>query len=173
MYQVGEWIFYGNVGACQVTEVSKRVIPGIDGERWYYTLLPYEDSCSISTPAETGKIFMRPLITREEAIALIDDIPNIQAEAYYNTVLRQLSEHYDKALKTHDCLTLIRMTMSIHMKRTEAILQKKKLGAVDEKFMKRAEDLLFGELAVALGLEKKEVPVYIADRMVQLEKLEA
>ena len=173
MYQVGDWIFYGNVGACQVTEVSKRVIPGLNEEHWYYTLLPFEDSCSISTPADTGKVFMRPVLTRSEAIALIDHIPEIHAEAYYNSALRQLSEHYEKAIKSHDCLTLIQLTMSIHMKRAEALLHKKKLGAVDEKFMKRAEDLLFGELAVALGMERNAVPGYIAGRVAELEKLEA
>ena len=35
----------------------------------------------------------------------------------------------------------------------------------NEKFMKKAEDLLFGELAVALGIKKEEVPVYIGTRL--------
>ena len=132
----------------------------------YYTLRPLEDSCSISTPAN-GKIFTRPLITREEAEALIDAIPEIDAQAYHNPVLRQLSEHYEKSLNTHDCLSLIKMTMSIHAKKEAAVSQKKKLGAVDEKFMKRAEDLLFGELSVALGIRKAEVADYIARRLAE------
>ena len=36
--------------------------------------------------------------------------------------------------------------------------------------MKKAEDLLYGELAVALGIRKKQVPDYIAS---QLERQEA
>ena len=31
--------------------------------------------------------------------------------------------------------------------------------------MKKAEDLLYGELAVALGIEKKKVPAYIASAL--------
>jgi CarD family transcriptional regulator len=166
MYQVGDWIFYGNTGACQVTDVSERKLPGMEKEMLYYTLRPLEDSCSISTPAN-GKIFTRPLITREEAEALIDAIPEIDAQAYHNPVLRQLSEHYEKSLNTHDCLSLIKMTMSIHAKKEAAVSQKKKLGAVDEKFMKRAEDLLFGELSVALGIRKAEVADYIARRLAE------
>lgn len=164
MYQVGDWIFYGNTGACKVTDVSERKLPGMEKEMLYYTLQPLDDSCSISTPAN-GKIFTRPLITREEAEALIDAIPDIDAEAYHNPVLRQLSEHYEKSLNTHDCLSLIKMTMSIHAKKEAAVSQKKKLGAVDEKFMKRAEDLLFGELSVALGIRKAEVADYISRRL--------
>lgn len=165
MYQTGEWIFYGNIGACQVTDVSERKIPGMDKEILYYTLLPLNDSCSISTPALNGKVFMRPLISKEQAEALIDAIPDIDVEAYHNPVLRQLSEHYETALNSHDCLSLIKMTMSIHAKKEAAVNQKKKLGAVDEKFMKKAEDLLFSELAVALGIRKEEVPTYIGTRL--------
>ena len=164
MYQVGDWIFYGNTGACRVTDVSERKIPGIENEMLYYTLQPLDDNCCISTPAH-GKIFMRPLITKAEAEALIEEIPNIDAKAYHNSVLRQLSEHYETALNTHDCLSLIKMTMSIHAKKEQAATQKRKLGAVDEKFMKRAEELLFGELAVALGIRREEVVDYIAQRL--------
>ena len=170
MYQVGDWIYYGNVGACQVTEIRKMKIPGMDREHLYYTLLPFEDSCSISTPADSGKIFMRPLISKEEAEELIAAIPKIDVQAYYNPVLRQLSEHYEAVLATHDCRQLVGLTKSIYYKRQEAAECKKKLGAVDERFMKKAEDLLYGELAVALGIRKKQVPDYIAS---QLERQEA
>lgn len=165
MYQVGEWIYYGNVGACQVVGIRKMKIPGMDREQLYYTLQPFEDSCSISTPADGGKIFMRPLLSKEEAEELIAAIPDIHVQAYYNPVLRQLSEHYEDMLNTHDCRNLIRMTMSIYHKQQEAQESKKKLGAVDERFMKKAEDLLYGELAVALGIEKKKVPAYIASAL--------
>ena len=167
MYQVGDWIFYGNVGACQVTDVSQRNIPGMGKNVMYYSLQPLCDNCSISTPVN-GKIFMRPLISKEEAEALIEAIPDIDARAYHNPVLRQLSEHYEAALNTHDCLALIRMTMSIHAKKEAAASQKKRLGAVDEKFMKRAEELLFGELSVALGIERNKVTEYIEQRLEEL-----
>lgn len=169
MYQVGDWIFYGNVGACKVTDIRKMKVPGIDREHLYYTLQPLEDSCCISTPADTGKVFMRPLISKEEAESLITAIPQFDAEAYHNPVLRQLSEHYETVLDTHDCRELIRLTMSIYIKRQEAVESKRKLGAVDERFMKKAEDLAYGELAVALGIEKKKVPEYIAERIEALE----
>ena len=43
---------------------------------------------------------------------------------------------------------------------------------VDERFLKRAEELLFSELAVALGIEKDEVPGYISSRVRQLRREE-
>ena len=164
MYQVGDWIFYGNIGACQVIDISERKIPGMEHAALYYTLQPFSDTCSISTPTN-GKVFTRPLISKEEAEALIAELPKIDAVAYHNPVLRQLSEHYESALNTHDCLSFARMAMSIHAKKELAERQKKKLGAVDEKFMKRAEELLFSELAIVLGIPKNEVPAYISARI--------
>ena len=43
--------------------------------------------------------------------------------------------------------------------------QRQKFGTVDERFMKRAEELLFGELAAALGIPREEVPRYIEARL--------
>ena len=40
-------------------------------------------------------------------------------------------------------------------------MEKKKLGAIDERFMKEGEALLFGELAAALDIQPQEVPRYI------------
>ena len=38
---------------------------------------------------------------------------------------------------------------------------------VDERFMKQAEQLLFGELAAALGITPEQVPGYIAAEVAQ------
>jgi CarD family transcriptional regulator len=55
--------------------------------------------------------------------------------------------------------------MSLYDKRREVANEKKKFGAVNERFMKRAEDLLFGELGAALGIPRDEVPDYISSRI--------
>ena len=68
-------------------------------------------------------------------------------------------------MTSHDCHRLVRLTMSIHQRERQALASKRKVGAMDEKYMKRAESLLFGELAVALGIERDAVPSYIASRV--------
>ena len=165
MYQVGDWIFYGNIGACQVKEIGRKKIPGVEKEHLYYTLQPLNSDCSISTPADSEKVFMRPVISKDEAEHLIGMIPTMTPKAYYNAALRQLTEHYESLLNSHDCQELIQMTMSIYEKKKEVTMQKRKLGAVDEKFMRKAEELLFGELSIALGIEKNQVQDYIVNQI--------
>ena len=55
--------------------------------------------------------------------------------------------------------------MAIHLKRRRAEAQNRRLGMVDERVMKQAEQLLFGELAAALDIPYEEVQPYIAGRM--------
>ena len=163
MYQPGDMIIYGSTGVCRVEEITTPDFEK-DKNRQYYALEPVYQDGVIYTPVDT-KVFMRPVITEEEANKLIDQIPTMQTEAYHNSVLRELEEHYNAYLKSHDCGDLLELGRSIYIKKQEMLSQHRKFGAVDERFMKRAEDLLYGELAVSLGIEKSEVSNYIANRV--------
>ncbi len=43
--------------------------------------------------------------------------------------------------------------------------QRRQFGQVDARFMKRAEDMLYGELSVALDIPKDQVQAYIGRRV--------
>lgn len=163
MYQPGDMIIYGSTGVCKVQEITTPDFEK-DKEKLYYALDPVYQDGVIYTPVDT-KVFMRPVITREEANALIDKIPTMKTAAYHNSALRELEEHYSAYLKSHDCGDLIELAMSIYAKKKDLLSQHRKFGAVDERYMKRAEDLLDGELAVALGIEKDQVGAYISERV--------
>ncbi len=165
MFAVGDQIIYGGMGVCVVEAIEQRRQPHSREEYSVYCLRPLYQKCSVTTPTDNDKVFMRPVITREEAMELIDAIPTVRAEPYHNKVLRQLSDYYESRIKRYDCSELVELTMSLYAKRREAEEQKKKFGALDERYMKRAEELLFGELAVALELPKEEVQAFIARRL--------
>jgi len=165
MYEVGQMIVYGTRGVCRVAAVSPGgTSSGGDAGRLYYTLEPLYQSCVIYAPVD-GKVFMRPVITREEAEQLIDSIPDVQPEACFTRDLRELKEHYEASIFSHDCAELVALSMSIYEKRRAAERQKRRLNQTDERFMKQAEQLLFGELATALGIPSEQVPDYISKRV--------
>ena len=70
MYEIGQLIVYGNEGVCRVEEIGTPKISGVDKHRDYYTLAPIYREGKVFTPVDS-KVFMRPVITREEALALI------------------------------------------------------------------------------------------------------
>ena len=66
MYQIGDLIVYGSTGVCRVEAVeTPRHRPG-EEERQYYLLRPLYQDGTIRIPVDT-KVFMRPVISREEA----------------------------------------------------------------------------------------------------------
>ena len=163
MYRVGDLIQYGGIGVCRMAGTVKQNIG--DGERLFYAMTPLYYDGTIFAPVDSEKLRIRPILSREEADRLIDGIRFLQPEAYHTPVLGQLAEHYELFFKTNDCADLVALTMSIYTKKREAEQGRRKLGAVDERYMKRAEDLLFGELAAALGIGRSDVPRYIAARV--------
>jgi len=158
MYQPGEMIVYGRTGVCRVEGIRRE--KGQD----FYALKPLYQTCDILTPVN-GKVFTRPVLTRQEAEALIDCIPEMQVEVCEGKPLRELTEHYQAAIATHDCRDLIELTMSIYAKKKTAEKEKRKFGAVDDRYLKEGEALLFGELAVALDVPVEEVPRFISGRL--------
>ncbi len=158
MFAPGELIYCGRRGVCRVEGIDE-----IDG-RSYYHLEPLYYTCTIHTPVD-GKVFMRPVMTRAEAEALIELIPNVEAPPVQSKAIRELTERYQAKINTHEAAELLAMLMSIHAKKQQLQMEKKKLGAIDERFMKEGEALLFGELAAALDLQPQEVPRYIQKRL--------
>lgn len=159
MFAVGELIAYGNTGVCRVEKLEQ------DESGMRYVLRPLYQNCVITLPVESKKIFMRPLISRDEALSLIDSIPSVSAEPYHNKVMRQLIDHYEEALRDYDCAGLVEVVISICAKKKQLEQERRKFGSIDERYLKRAESLLFGELAAVLELPREGVRAYIAERL--------
>lgn len=164
MFEIGDYVIYGNTGACQITGITERPVRG-GGRRRYYTVKPLYQTCVIYAPVDSDKVFIRPIISKSEAEHLIDSISSIRAEACQSLVMKELAERYATSLRAHNCGDLIELTMSIYAKKQTTLASGRKIGAVDATFMKRAEELLFGELAVALNIPREEVPRYIESRI--------
>ncbi|MBW7572392.1 CarD family transcriptional regulator [Caproiciproducens faecalis] len=164
MYQIGEWIVYGNDGVCKVEAVGILDIPGVNKGKVYYTLCPAFRNGKIFTPVDTN-VFMRPVITFDKVQELISLVPFIGENVYNNPNKKLLEDHYQEFFQTHDCSDLIKIIKSVYTKKVDAADQGKKLGQMDERFMKRAEDLLFGEFAVVLGIPKESVKSYIVGNL--------
>jgi len=165
MFQPGEIIVYGNTGVCRIMEITKPNLPGVDREREYYLLSPLFQDGKIYSPVDNTKVFIRPVISKKQAEEMIDMIPEIQTKQINSISTQQLSEKYQEYFNTHNCTDLLELIMSIYAKKQHQLSLKHKVGQIDERYMRKAEELLYGELAVALDITPKEVPDYIATRL--------
>ena len=106
-------------------------------------------------------VFMRPAMTREQAQELIHEIPSIRAEICTERNPTTLRVHYEASLQSHECRRLISLIKGIRRKGEETVKKGRKMGQVDQRYRKKAENLLHGELAIALGMSQEEVAEYI------------
>ena len=168
MFEKDALVVYGRTGVCRVLDVTVpdfcRTAPGERGTL-YYVLRPLYQDRIIYAPADNPQLPLRPILTEEEALALVDLIPSVQAKAYYGVSVQDLRDHYQSMLQTNRCADLMEMVLSIYAKKARAEQTHKKFGAVDERFMRQAEALFAGEIAASLGITPEEVPDYIARRV--------
>ncbi len=166
MYQSGDFVVYSSTGVCCVEGVG--IPDGIsDDGTQYYKLRPVFDSEVIYTPVDT-KAFMRPIMSKEQAERLIDRIPEIPEDVCSGQDMKMLSESYRACLSTHENDDLVRLIKSVYQKNQRTVRAGRHLGQTDQNYMKRAEKLLYGELAVALGMQFDEVQPYICKRLEEM-----
>lgn len=168
MFQKDDLVVYGRTGVCRVTDVTEPdFCRGGAGEehKLYYVLSPLFQDGTIYAPVDNFKVTIRPILTAAEAKRLVDAIPVSRAEAYYGCSTQDLRDHYQTLLQAGDCCALMELVSSIYAKKAQAEQAKRKFGAVDEHFMKQAEQLLGGELAAALNLPVNEVLDRIAAKL--------
>lgn len=160
MFEAGSYIIYGTKGVCKVERIGNINVPGVDQQRLYYTLSPVnERSGTIYTPVENSKVAMRKVISREEALALIDEIPTIESLWIPNDKERE--QLFQKALLTCDCKEAVKIIKTLYLKKQKRLAAGKTATAMDQKYLQYAQDQLYDELAIALDMDKNQVESYI------------
>lgn len=163
MFGIGELVVYGGEGVCRVERIGAAEIAGADKGRMYYTLLPLYRSGQVLTPVDTG-VLMRPVMTREQAEELIAALPELPPEGAPAGSTRAAKDFYHSLVMSYDCRRLAALIKAASQKRTAALAHGKKVSQLDERYLKRAEDELYGELGAALGLDRSAVAGYIRAR---------
>ncbi|MDD5922312.1 MAG: CarD family transcriptional regulator [Eubacteriales bacterium] len=165
MFKENDLIMYGGTGVCRVQKITKEDFGGKIEPKLYYILQPLYQTGVIYAPVDNDKVFMRPVISREQADELIDEFPDVTTEVFKSSSTQQLLKHYQSVIDSHELLGLVKLAKSIHQKSDDAKKQNRHIGQIDKKFMHLAEDLLFGELAAALKIPREDVTSYIHKRL--------
>ncbi len=160
MFDIGQKIIYGENGVCTVEKIAPLEMSGAPKDKLYYHLTPLVGSGTYFAPIDTGA-FMRPTISREEAEALIDAIPGIAPAICNDSRFNHVDAFYREQFKLHSNEALVAVIKGLRL-RMEA---KKTRSTRAEATMKRAKDILHGELSVALDMDIRNVEDYITERV--------
>jgi len=171
MYKIGDFIVYGSNGVCQIEKIGPMDSPVIPKDKLYYTLHPhYVKGSTIFTPVDNQKVVMRPVLTKEAALELVNDIRNIDMLWIGDEKKRE--QQYKEAFRTCDCRELVKIIKTIYIRRQSRLAEGKKVTTQDEKYFRMAEDALYGELAISLGMSREETKQYVIERVSEQEESE-
>lgn len=155
MFEVGSYVVYGKEGVCKVESIGLSPVDGMDDGKMYYTLSPVYHEGVIYTPVDAN-VKIRAIVSRPEADKLIDGIRDTALDTFHNSNPRLTYQHYQELMTDHTSENLVYIIKSVYYKKN-TLPPKKKLGQIDEKYCRLAEEMLFGELAITMEKSKDEV----------------
>lgn len=155
MFSIGDRVVYGTSGVCVVEDVCTS--PFGNGDlRIYYALKPLDDSSSlIYALAEGGKLILRPLITKEEAEALLDSAKELETIKVHNE--KQRRDAYRAALSSTQPKEYIRIIKTVAHRRDSALRTHRHLAIGDTEYERSAKYCLYNELSAVLGISFEEI----------------
>ena len=157
MYNIGDTLIYGENGVFIVSDIGCRDdVKGSSKGSVYYTLSPVFGKGNCFVPIDTT-VYMRPVMSVEEANALIERIPSIEPAVCTDNRFNHIEAFYKGYFKQHTTDALVAIIKGLNMKLSE----KNSRSVRGEITLKRARDLLFGELSVVLDLELNQVGSYV------------
>ena len=160
MYAVGEKIVYGEHGVCTVEKIAPLDMSGVPKSKLYYHLSPLIGSGKFFTPVDS-EAYMRPVMDRQAAEALIDAMPGIEPAICTDNRFNHVDAYYKELFRSHSCEALVSIVKGLNTRMAE----RKTRSSRAEATMKRAKEMLHGELAVALDMDIAEVEPYILSRL--------
>ncbi len=164
MYTKGDYIHHATSGLCRVEDVTTLEIDGVDKDRLYYRLCPvWSHGSTVFSPVEKARVKTRYAMTREEAETLITDMPTIKT--LWITEERARERQYKEALFSMDCRDWVKIIKTLYLRKQNRQAKGQKITAMDEQYLRKTEDLLYGELSLALGKKKEDMERYIIEQI--------
>ena len=156
MYNVGDYVVYKR-DACVVKEINKKYYKDMD----YYKLEPINDN-SLKLDVPVNNKYIRNIISREELDNIIDNIPNIDVIKCSDKYIENDYKSLMHSGRHEDLIKIIKTTYLRNKERTD---NKKKVTDKDIMYFKKAEEYLYTEVSIVLGVSYEEAKMYVIDKV--------
>lgn len=162
MFKIGDYVAHYKEGVCRIVDIGKISLS--DNEKDYYTLKPiYDKDGTVYTPVENKKNQIREVITRQEAKNLISEIDDIESLQVTDEKKREII--YKNTVLKNQCRDWIVILKTSYERKMDRLSKGKKVTHVDDRYLGIAERFLYGELAVALGVDRAEVKNFFSKQL--------
>ena len=162
MFGIGEKVVYGTYGVMDVTDVRDVAIG--DSVRKYYVLCEAGGLASSETliPVDNELLVsgMRPLLTPDAMITAIRVAKSV-TELPWVEDNRARADYFKTVLSSGDRTAILVMIRSIIEAGVRRAAEGKKNFLADETAMRKAEKILYSEIAEVMGIPVSDAPRFI------------
>ncbi len=106
---------------------------------------------------------MREVISKEEAMILIHDIPKLEAIDIYDD--KRSEPMYREALKLNNFCELLQILKVLKLRETEKSAGNRRLSALDKKYLDLIRNTLTDEMSLALEMPREKAEVEIMEKL--------
>ena len=162
MFQQGQQIIYGGNGVCRIEEIIMRESALSEAPVPMYVIRL--DSGLTSFVPVSSTVFMRELISAEEAEAVISEYPSIPTRFFGSSNSKAMADQYRSILAGHNPREMLCLYKSLQEKMENARACGKKPGSMDERFSQAVLDEISKEFSAVLGCTPAEILVRLGIR---------
>ena len=168
MFRIGDYVYYASGGVCLVSDICYAPLSGMPRDRQYYVLRPAGGADDVMyVPVNSDAVFMRELMSRDEAEALLARFGEIQVLEEPNA--KALREKYVEAMRRHDPVEWVRVikTVSGRIRRLERQSRNQRISDTERSYGEDAKRYLYTELAIALECSFEEMRASMKEQIEQ------
>lgn len=158
----GQYVIYSGVEICCVGDIVKKNFDG-EGDKDYIILNPLELSTTFYVPMAKADELIRPLLSKEKLLELIDKMIRQTESKKSSSEIRNLNFH--DALKDGDYESIIEIMNEIYCEKIHREKSGKQLFRTDRRNFELAKKLIDNEISVAFGIKPAEVEEFIESRV--------
>ena len=151
MYEAGTLVLFDRRGVYQIESIGEPPLSVSDEVLYYKLCSAFSGSGEIIYIPVNTTVFMRPLISESQVLEYLELSLQMEPQVFSSRRAADLIAHYRSLLasyKLEDCLLLIK---EIYLKQRDITGRGKRLGQVDQEYLKLAERLVCEEFAAVLG----------------------
>lgn len=164
MFQKDTYVFYASGGVCLISDILVAPLEGMPADRTYYVLRSVHDPNGVMyVPTDNDKVFLRPLMTVEEANTLLSQIGTVAPLCAWDA--KQLRAAYSETMGLHEPLAWVCVIKTVRQRMTAEGGRGRRLSETERSFAEHARRFLASELSIALGCGEREAWEMIEARL--------
>lgn len=166
MFRIGDHIVYKSQGVCEIVDIVTDPF-GENNDRTYYVMktLYKSNDIMIYTPVDKENPLIRPVMSKEEMKAFMDEMPKIPPMEIDDEKRRK--ECYKEAIATLNPVEYVRVLKAIYRRRQELSYVKRKTPESENCVERQVRYCLQCEMAVVLGVPLENAESTVSDILYQ------